>query len=117
MSQIVPGPWEFVLLALGAFRLSRLIGWDTITAGLRERITGFTDDNAASIEDLPSGGSRSRRARVYLSTMIRCPWCQGFYVSALVYVAWVGLPRLTLASCAVLSISSAVGLIAKNLDP
>lgn len=125
----VPDPWEAVLLALGTFRLVRLIGWDTITEGLRERITGLTDEQAAEWASSETGpiavaeheGEQRwywRPAwRKHLSTLIRCPWCQGFYVSAAVWALWALLGDPVLVACVPLALSAAVGLTAKNLDP
>lgn len=114
--RLVPQPWEFALLALGAFRLSRLVGWDSITEKLRTRVTGYRDEDAPELSN-EADARRFPAWRVYVSTLIRCPWCQGFYVSVTVWAAWVGAARWTLAVCAPLAVSATVGLIAKNLDP
>jgi hypothetical protein len=44
-------PWEFVLVALGAYRLWRIFARDTITADLRETVTGYDDDRAPSLDE------------------------------------------------------------------
>lgn len=111
----VPHPWEFFLLTLGGFRIVRGIGWDTLTEPLRRRLTGYSDDGAPSISDAER--SRHGKTRVYISTLIRCPWCQGFYVAVILFMLWAWQGTLIQVLCVPLALSAAFGLIAKNLDP
>jgi hypothetical protein len=55
--------------------------------------------------------------RPQIAHWLACPFCQGFWVSLAVYLAWVFEPRWTLYAVAPFAISAAVGLIARNLDP
>lgn len=41
---MIPDPWPALILALGVFRLVRLVILDDITATLRAWVTGLTDD-------------------------------------------------------------------------
>ncbi|HXJ29868.1 MAG TPA: DUF1360 domain-containing protein [Gemmatimonadales bacterium] len=107
----VPAPWEFVLLALAAMRLTRLIGWDSITDGLRSRITGHHHGGSKT-------GRRagSRRDKPEWMLFLTCPWCLGFWISAAVWAAWLGWPNATLIACTPFAISAVVGLVVKTLD-
>lgn len=58
----------------------------------------------------------SKPLRVYVATLIRCPWCMGFYVSVAVWGAWMLWPRAALIGATPWAIAALVGLIAKNLD-
>ena len=124
----MPEPWAFVLLALVAFRLTRLVGWDDITARLRGWL-GVTDaDYRAQIERIedieaegkdPYEGSRSAYAVWTVARLIRCPWCLGFWISILVAIgaALGGVASWNWMMAIALALSAAVGLIAKWLDP
>lgn len=109
MGDMIPGPWEGLLLALAAFRLVRLVGWDTVTEPIRNRITRLGGWQEG--DDYPEG------YRPSWAKWLTCPWCQGFWVCVLVWTAWWFAPDWTLALSVPLALSSFVGLVAKNLDP
>lgn len=103
---MLPPPWTGIVLTLAAFRLARLVGWDDFPPIRRTRdwLVGAGDQLT---------GPRRR----LLDDFLGCPWCQGFWLSAGVYVAWLLEPTGTLYAAAPFALSAAVGLIAKNLDP
>lgn len=123
-------PWTLtcVILALATTRLVRLVGWDDISAGVRERITGLTDlaynEWAETIWTAQQNGHDPwerigvpiSRRRFYLAKLMRCPWCVGFWLSIAVYWAWFFWPYATLTVVAPFALSEVVGLIAKHLD-
>lgn len=118
----IPAPYTLVLLALGGFRLVRLIGWDTITEPARKWLTGYSDDGAPSLGEVdydPATGDPvgHSKVRVYVSTLVRCPWCVGFWLSLALYGAWLLSPRWVGIAMIPLALSASFGLIAKNLDP
>lgn len=119
---MIPEPFELLLLAVGGFRLVRLVGWDTITEPPRRWLTGYSDDGAPSLGETdydPATGDpiRHSKARVYVSTLIRCPWCIGFWLSIALYATWLVLPLAVEVVMVPLALSATFGLIAKNLDP
>jgi len=119
---VTPEPFELLLLTLGGFRLVRLIGWDTITEPARKWLTGYSDDGAPTLSDGLYDSSTGNvyhhgKLRVYVSTLIRCPWCIGFWLSIGIYGLWLLTPEAVLVACVPLTLSAAFGLIAKNLDP
>lgn len=124
MTPRVPDAWAFVLLALAAYRLYRLGAKDTITEPLRAAAT-YPDDQAVALGDDPADrlevvgrdAKQPKAWRVYLATLIRCPWCAGFYVSVVVWVAWLLEPRWALWAATPWAISAVVGLVKKTLDP
>ncbi len=133
-----PDAWDFALLALFAFRATRLVGWDDLTAGLRARITlpdaeydqwievqhtaeqqGQTilqylaDERTEILAPLtPPEGARWWAAR-----LIRCPWCIGFWISIVVSLAYYAAPDGTVIVSIPFALSALVGLGAKWLDP
>lgn len=108
-----PAWWPFVLLTLAAYRVWRIAARDSITEKAREAVTGYDDQHAPPLKD---ADRRPSAVRVYLSALIRCPWCLGFYVSVAAYGLWWAWPTVTLALATPLAISTLLGLTRKNLD-
>lgn len=105
---MTPSWLELALLVLGSYRITRLIGWDDLPpiARLRDRLTGLRGN--------PDGAMWHERE--LLEEFLACPFCLGFWVSLVVYIAWLSAERPTLYAVTPFAISGAVGLIAKNLD-
>lgn len=121
---MIPSAWPAVVLALAAFRLTRLLGWDDLPpiARLRARAVGLKVVMHGSSNAV--GGLTNEEPdvvvtyrRPLLHHFLSCPFCQGFWVSVVVYAAWRFEPTGTLYAAAPLALSAAVGLVAKNLDP
>lgn len=100
------------MLVLGAYRVTRLIGWDELApvAKLRSRATGARYDDSSGVDE------EWKFDRPTLAHFLACPFCLGFWVSLAVYVAWLSAPTPTLYAMTPFAISGAVGLLAKNLD-
>lgn len=92
----IPEWWPTVLLALAAFRVTRLVGWDDLTAGYRKAL---------------------RRRSSSAAAFVACPWCIGWWISLAWWGAWILWPHATLVCAAPWAISAIVGLVAKGLDP
>lgn len=121
---MIPSPWVGVVLALAAYRVARIVGWDDLPPLVRLRawVTGETwQSRATSNSAMGLTAERPEVVAVYrrptVAHWIGCPFCQGFWVAVAVYLAWVFEPRWTLYVLAPFALSAAVGLIAKNLDP
>lgn len=80
--------------ALAAYRLTRLVAQDKITASLRRRLDAT----------VPGVGS-----------FVSCPWCVGFWVSCGVVLARRALPAAWGPVAEVLALSAVTGLVAENL--
>jgi hypothetical protein len=80
-----------VLLILGSYRAWRLVGRDTITEGLRDRLP--------------------ERVR----TPVECPWCAGLWFSAaIVLIVDIWFVPLPLPLLWIGAVSTGVGLIGSN---
>lgn len=112
---VIPDPWVGVILAFGAFRLARLVGWDDLPPiqKLRNRLTGQV------IRYMPTQSTEPVYAwkRPLLAHFLACPYCQGFWIALAVYLGWVANARVTLYALAPFALSAAVGIIARRLDP
>jgi hypothetical protein len=131
-----PDLLALLILALGTFRLIRLVAYDEITVDARRWITGISDAQhkeyaqwvesrkAAGFDPWDDDGSVGTaladlvsERRYYWSKLVRCPWCIGFWISVGVWLVWTVEPRVTLWLLVPFVLSAAGGLIAKQLDP
>lgn len=92
----VPGWWALLLLALASFRSWRILGVDTVLDPLRDRL----------VRD----GTEYRQE---LDEFLHCPWCLGWWVSVVWWLAWLAFPHATLVVAVPFAISAGVGLVAK----
>ena len=121
---MIPSPWIGLVLALAAFRITRLIGWDDLPPVARARawVTGASmRSQSTSNTAMRLTNDESKDTWVYkrplLAHMITCPYCMGFWVAAVTYIAWVFVPTQMLYVAAVFALSGAIGIIARMLDP
>lgn len=120
---MIPSPWVALVLALAAFRLTRLIGWDDLPPIVRVRrwATGET----VHYNTTQQPGPIYRWRRPMLAHFLGCAFCQGWWTSLAVYGVWlvagapghIALHSWVLYGLAPFALSSFVGLVAKNLDP
>lgn len=101
----IPQPWEAALLALAAFRLTRLIGWDDFPPVARARAWLTRERSDGSFD------------RPVLAHFIGCAFCQGAWTTFAVWGAWAACQDWALLVCAPLALAAATGLIARTLDP
>lgn len=120
---MIPSALVLLVVVLAAFRLTRLIGWDDLPPIVRARSWVVGAELRAQGSSNAIGGLTGEQPqmawtyrRPVLAHFIGCAFCQGFWVSLVVYAAWALEPRWSLYVLVPLAISGAVGLIAKNLD-
>lgn len=97
----VPGAWETVVLVAAVYRVWRLLAFDTVTEQIRLNVLIDHD-----------GEWRNR-----LKDFVECPWCFGFWIAVATWAAWLLWPHAVDVAAVPFAISTAVGLIPKNLDP
>lgn len=122
---MIPHPWVALVLALGACRVTRLVGWDDLPPIVRVRawVTGQRWQTTSASVNAGMGltNEPTERVAVYrrplLAHFIACPYCQGFWVCVLVYVAWLLAPTETVYGLAPFALSTFVGTWARMLDP
>jgi hypothetical protein len=89
---------NFVILALGAYRLTHLITTDAIADSFRNWIWS------------------KYPPMTKIGYLITCNWCTGFWVSLLFVVGFLILPQLTLVVSLILAISAVVGLLSAWIE-
>lgn len=108
----VPSWWLFVLLALAAFRVYRLIGKDTILDRPRAWLLRLP-------VDWKEGDRVPKGYRDKLGTFLTCPWCAGFWISGVALTAYcIATDWFEWFSFLVVwfALSAVVALIEKVLD-
>lgn len=76
-------PFEFIILSLATFRLTRLMVYDRITAFFREQFYNLKGGKLVEPERGP------RRA---LNDLVTCPWCFGLWAGATVVFCYYLTP-------------------------
>lgn len=102
---MIPSPYEFALLALAAFRVFRLLGYDTILDRPRERFV------RRAKHEIPG------QYRKELDIFFHCPWCLGAWLTLGWWGLWLAWPHATVVAAVPWALSAVVGLVTKNLDP
>lgn len=161
----MPSPWVSVVLALAAYRLTRLAGWDDfpLAAKIRAWVIGerwvpilpWDDLSHDPVRDIIGAAEHERQSqfprpamqeigrsdddpleppplpgkqppsevdvvrpaydRPTLAHLIHCPFCVGWWISLITWLAWLAWHPV-LYGLIPLAISGVVGLISKNLD-
>lgn len=96
----IPNWWEFVLLALAAFRAWKLIADDDITEKPRTWVLAVVQRR------------RGNGKAVYWKDFLVCPWCAGFWISLAWWGAWQAWPHGSLVVATVFALSAVVGIVA-----
>lgn len=100
--------FEFIILFLASFRLTRLMVYDKITSVLRSPFHEV-------IEEVLSDGStqeflhiKGKGLRLWIGELLSCHWCMGIWCTCLLYFGYVFWPLgfepinyvLAIAGCA-----------------
>jgi hypothetical protein len=94
---IIPGWLPTVILALAVFRVYRLIAEDDIADRPREWLLDKLEEERLE----------------KLDKLITCPWCLGFWLSVLAWLAWLATPGWAVGLAFPWALSAIVALVAK----
>lgn len=94
----VPELYELVILALGVFRLSRLVTTDQIFEPLRNAIWKWKNPSTQ------------------IGYLFTCNWCMSIWASSLTLICYTIVPTATLLFCTMLALSAVAGIISTKLD-
>lgn len=88
---------DVLILALGIWRLIRLLAYDNITLFLREafldvKTVRYAEEGEATIERVPSENSLKRT----LAHLFGCPWCLGIWLALLSLFLYFAVPEMRL---------------------
>jgi len=102
----VPSWWEFLLLALAAFRVWRLLAEVTILDKPRRKLLRLSPEWEEEGDD-PGPGYRKTWGEFFI-----CPWCLGFWIALAWWGAWLFWPHAATLLAVPWAISAFVGLVA-----
>lgn len=89
---------NFVILALGAYRLTHIITTDAIADNFRQWVWS------------------KQGPTTKIGYLITCNWCTGFWVSLAFVIGASILPQLTFVVSLVLAISAVIGLLSAWIE-
>jgi hypothetical protein len=95
---LLVNPFLFLILALAAFRLTRLLTTDAI------------------LEDVRNSFWNKYPPNTKLGYLWTCDWCMGFWVALIVFGLWLVVPQVTIVVSLILSISAVIGLLSAWTD-
>lgn len=109
-----------ILFSLAAFRLTRLVVFDKITAFIRSPFheeMDETDENGTTITYIKIKGSG---LRAWIGELLSCYWCTGVWCSAFLYLLWLAVPSVAQPVIILLAIAGLAGIfetvISKLID-
>jgi hypothetical protein len=98
--------WEFTVLAFAAFRLTRLIVFDSITEFFRQIFLEEAEEEGEIYYVTRPGFIRG-----FIGELISCYWCTGVWAAALLYLSYLYFPMAAVPVIFVLAIAGAAALI------
>jgi Protein of unknown function (DUF1360) len=115
---VIPAPYQFILLALIAYRAWRLVAEDEILTRPRRYLVRLP-------RKWKDGDILPESYRETFADFFNCAWCMGAWVSLIVYAFWMGtlgewpdsLDDVLVGFGVWFAISCSVGLIRAKLDP
>jgi hypothetical protein len=103
--------FSFLLISLAAFRLTRLIVFDKITAFIRnpfhETVEEVNNDGMVELYIVPKG----KGIRKWIGELLSCYWCTGIWSATILLVIMCFFPTIYLYLVYILAISGAAGII------
>lgn len=107
----VPNWWEAALLGIAAWRIFNLFAYDKITDRLRRWFLNIPD------EWEKEGDPVGEDFRLKWALFLICPYCAGFWIAAIWWLAWQILPHATLVIATPFVLNTVVIGLAKILTP
>ncbi len=99
-----PSVADGALLAVAAFKLSRMVTKDKVTGFLRAPFTEFVEEGDASeVNEAPRG----QGLRYAIGELLTCPFCFNEWAATALGVAWLHAPDATRDITALLTASAA----------
>lgn len=87
------GPWDVVLLAAGAHKMSRLVSKESVTAPLRAPFTRYTGTGGpAEVEEEVRADSGVKHS---IGELLTCPFCLDVWMATAFTAGLVFAPRAT----------------------
>lgn len=121
---MIPHPWQAIVLGLAAFRVVRIMGWDTLGVVVRARAWAVGEQAVTRGSTNARMGLTSERVEVeftyrrqWLHELLSCGYCSGMWISLAWYGAWLVWPSWSLLVAFPFALSAFVGTWSRMLDP
>lgn len=108
---MIESVFQFILLCLATFRLTRLIVFDNITRFIRRP---FHEEYEETLEDgmvetyIKMKGTGIRR---FIGELLSCYWCVGIWCAIILYMGYLFIPTFANPVIIILSIAGTASLI------
>ena len=102
--------FSLCMLGLAAFRLTRLIVFDTITERLRMIFLEEVTENELEGETVYIV-PRGKGVRKFIGELISCYWCTGIWVSGFLVAFYALYPMIAIWILAILSVAAVASVI------
>lgn len=102
---------DIALLAIAAFRLTRLLVFDKITEFLRrpflEEVSEREENGEETVYLVPKG----KGFRKWMGELLNCYWCTGIWVSAFLLGAFYYFPSVSVPIILILAVAGIASII------
>ncbi|MGE6631018.1 DUF1360 domain-containing protein [Bacillus sp. NPDC077027] len=102
---------SFIVFSLAAFRLTRLIVFDTITAPFRRNFHEEHEETNAQGEIETYIVIKGKGLRAWIGELISCYWCTGVWCTAALIGIYILSPSVSMWLNLLLAIAAAAGII------
>lgn len=109
----VPSWWEFLLVAAASWRSWQLLAKDDILNKPRAWALNLPPDWEFDDDD---DREEVEGYRYNLADFITCPYCAGFWIAILWWLAWLTWPHATTLTAVPLALNTVVVLLAQHTN-
>lgn len=103
--------FEFILLSLSTFRLTRLIVFDTITVFLRKPFHEMIEETNEDGQVETYLHIKGDGLKFWIGELLSCYWCVGVWVSIILVVGYMMFPGIVGIVILILAIAAVASII------
>jgi len=103
--------FDFILLALAVFRLTRLLVYDRITAFIRKPFHEIKEEMEADGTMVEVVYVKGTGVRKFFGELLSCHWCTGVWCSVILYTGYIFLNNLFQPVIYILAIAAVAALV------
>jgi len=103
--------FSFILLALAAFRLTRLLVYDQITAFIRRPFHREVEETEPDGSVVTYIEIKGKGLRSWIGELLSCYWCTGIWCAAFLIGIWYLWPTVAEIGIIIFAIAGTAGLI------
>lgn len=110
--------FEFILICLATFRLTRLIVFDTITVFLRKPFHEMIEETNEQGQVETYLHIKGEGLKFWIGELLSCYWCVGVWVSIILVAAYMMVPvfaGMTILILAIAAVASIIEMIVSKL--